>query len=69
MRKLVISVKEFNSNQDKLYTEYVQKCEDNQIKPEPQERYFPKVKVNYGFVYQAANNSYIWKKRKKDFSI
>ena len=62
-----ISVKKYNKLQDQKYFEYYLECKINNIEPAPQNRYFKKIDVNYGFVLEGACNSITWKKNKKDF--
>ena len=61
-----ISARKFNDMQDDNYLEYCEKCKNNGVKPEPQNRYFPKT-VNYGYVVFDHLGSFVWKKRKSDF--
>lgn len=63
-----IHVKEFNKLQYAYYQKYCNQCKDNGITPEPQDRYFPQIKVNYGYVVINHLGHYTWKKRKSDFS-
>ena len=62
-----ISAKQFNTMQDKNYLEYCEKCGVNGIKPETQERYFPKT-VNYGYVVFNHLGHFVWRKRKSEFN-
>lgn len=66
---LPIPTKKFNANQDRKYKNYCVECINNGLKPEPQKRYFYKLSINYGFVYQNNFNEIFWRKRKKDFNI
>ena len=66
---MILSTKQFNKNQDIEYKKYCDNCISNRIEPEKQSRYFPKIGVNYGYVYTNNFNEIYWKKRKKDFNI
>ena len=62
-----ISVKIYNEIQNIEYTRYCSKCIRNGIIPEDQNRYFPLIPVNYGYVITNKHNEIFWKKRKSDF--
>ena len=66
---MILSAKKFNKLQDQKYFEYCQKCKKNKIIPQNQNRYFYKIPVKYGFVYQNSFNEIFWKKRKSDFNL
>lgn len=59
---MIYSVKEYNKIQNREFSNYCQKCRDNNIEPTKQERYFPTIKVNYGFVVEIQSNGLVWKK-------
>lgn len=64
-----IHVTKFNEMQDKLYLEYCERCMKNNIRPEHRDRYFPKIKVKYGYVVMNRCNEIYWRKKKSDFGF
>jgi hypothetical protein len=69
MKNFAVTVKEFNANQDSEYEKYVSTCKMNGVEPAAQSRYYPKVDLKYGYVYQNAAGEIYHKKRKKDFNV
>jgi hypothetical protein len=65
---MILSVKKFNELQDEEYKDYCDKCKTNGVKPEPQSKYFPKIRGEYGFVYFNNFGEVYWKRNKKDFN-
>lgn len=61
----IVSVKEYKNQKRDEYTTYLHKCVDNNVEPEPMQRYFPIPKINYGYILPTANG-YEWRKRKRD---
>lgn len=50
MKNNIITVTQFNKDQEALYLEYCAKCENNNVEPYPFGRYFNKFDYKKGFV-------------------
>jgi hypothetical protein len=61
----ILSAKKFNDLQDRRFSEYKKKCLENNVPHEPQNRYFEKLPIKYGFIFQNSFGEQIWKKTKK----
>jgi len=68
---MILSAKKFNASQEQDYQEHLEKLKINNIEPRKNEQnhYFPKVNVNYGYVYKNRFGEIHWRKRKSDFNL
>lgn len=65
MKNEIISVKQFNENQQKKYADYCQKCINNGVKPFHISRYFYICPIKYGYIYENNFGEIFWAKTKK----
>ena len=62
--RFVVTVKQYNEEQDKQYLEYCDKCKANGVNPEPFSRYFQKFNYKTGYGLPGKYPKYA--RRKKD---